>query len=136
MFFFLVGTIAIVIIWKIIGGRQRVSQPWGCGYALQTPRMQYTASSYADEINSIASATLNIEKHVTPPRVIFPISSRFHSHANDFSETKFVGPVYRYILNKIHSVEFLSRTDIRFYILHMLLVVLLYGGIAIIWTYF
>jgi formate hydrogenlyase subunit 3/multisubunit Na+/H+ antiporter MnhD subunit len=136
VFVFLVVTMAIIIVWKIIGNRQRISQPWGCGYALQTSRMQYTASSYADEINSIASTMLNINKHVTPPKNIFPASSRLRSQADDFSETLFVGPLYRYILNKIHSVEFLSHTDIRFYILHMLIVVLLYGGIAIVWTYF
>ncbi|MDD8019346.1 MAG: proton-conducting transporter membrane subunit, partial [Bacteroidota bacterium] len=128
--------IASIFIWKKINAWQRVSPAWGCGYSNLTARMQYTASSYADEINSIASAMLHLEKHVAPPKTIFPAVSHFRSHAEDFSDKKFVKPFYTYVLKKINSVEFLSRTDIRFYILFMLIVVLLYGGIAIVWTYF
>jgi len=129
-------TIGSIIVWKKVNAWQRVAPAWGCGYPLQTARMQYTASSYADEINNIASAMLHREKHVVPPRSIFPVRSHFSSHAQDFSDVKFVAPLYSYILSKINTVEFLSRTDIRYYILYMLIVVLLYGGIAIVWTYF
>jgi len=129
-------TITLLILWKTINKWQRVSPAWGCGYPHQVPRMQYTASSYADEINNIASTLLHREKIVTPPTTIFPAVSRFRSHAEDFSDEQFVKPMYAYILKKITSVEFLSRTDIRFYILFMLIVVLMYGGIAIVWTYF
>ena len=129
-------TIVFVLIWKKLVQRQRISRPWGCGYAAQTPRMQYTASSYADEINSIAATMLHMNKYATPPTTIFPAASRFSSHAADFSEKALVGPIYRYILTKITAVEFLSRTDIRYYISFMLMAVLMYGGIAIVWTYF
>lgn len=126
----------LVLIWKKISQRQRISPPWGCGYASQTPRMQYTASSYADEINSIAATMLHMDTHATPPKTIFPAASSFSSHAADFSERELVGPMYRYVLRKVNAVEFLSRTDIRYYISFMLMAVLLYGGIAIVWTYF
>ncbi|MFA5832952.1 MAG: proton-conducting transporter membrane subunit [Bacteroidota bacterium] len=129
-------TIAAVFVWKKTSTKFRISPAWACGYPNQIPRMQYTASSYADEINNIASTLLHREKHVTLPTTIFPAASRFHSHAEDFSDVQFVKPFYAYILKKISSVEFLSHTDIRFYILFMLMVVLLYGGIAIVWTYF
>jgi len=129
-------TIAFVFVWKKISAWHRISPAWGCGYPYQTPRMQYTASSYADDINNIASVMLHLEKHAAVTKTIFPAKSSFSSHAEDFSDEKFVKPFYFYVLKKINSVEFLSRTDIRFYILFMLIVVLLYGGIAIVWTYF
>jgi hypothetical protein len=97
--------------------------------------MQYTASSYADEINSIASHMLHLEKHAAAPKTLFPQPSHFVSHAEDFSEKQFVAPVYRYIVNKINSFEFLSRTDIRFYISFMLIIAIIYGGIAILWSH-
>jgi hydrogenase-4 component B len=128
-------TVVCVILWKKFNARQRISQAWGCGYASPTPRMQYTASSYADEINSIASHMLHFEKHVTAPTTLFPQPSHFASHSEDFSEKKFIAPMYRYIMNKIDAFEFLSRTDIRFYITFMLIIAIIYGGIAIIWPH-
>jgi len=128
--------IGSLIVWKKVNAWQRISPAWGCGYPQQTVRMQYTASSYADEINNIASAMLHRDKHIIPPKTIFPTRSRFSSHAADFADVKLVKPLYSYILAKINSVEFLSQTDIRYYILFMLIVVLMYGGIAIVWTYF
>jgi hydrogenase-4 component B len=128
-------TIVGVIVWKKFSARQRIAQAWGCGYSAQTPRMQYTASSYADEINSISSHMLQLEKHITVPKTIFPQPSQFVSHSEDFSEKKFIAPVYQYILNKIDAFEFLSRTDIRFYISFMLIIAIIYGGIAIVWPH-
>jgi len=43
--------------------------------------------------------------------------------------------MYRYVVNKIDSFEFLSRTDIRFYISFMLIMAIIYGGIAIVWPH-
>ena len=125
-------TIVCVILWKKFNTQQRISRAWGCGYTSPTPRMQYTASSYADEINSIASHMLHREKHVTAPKTLFPQPSHFVSHSEDFSEKKFIAPMYRYVVNKIDSFEFLSRTDIRFYISFMLIIAIIYGGIAIV----
>lgn len=121
---------------KSICMRSRVTQAWGCGYRRQTTRMQYTASSYADEINSIAAATLHLRRHETVPETIFPKRSAFASHAGDFAEDGIVVPLYRALLCRINAFEALSKTDIRFYILFMLIVVLVYGGVAIVWTYF
>lgn len=130
-----VGVIFIIlcmIVWKKFNTQQRVSPTWGCGYDAQTPRMQYTASSYADEINSISSHMLQLEKHTMVPKTVFPQESHFVSHSEDFSEKKFIVPIYKYILDKINSFEFLSRTDIRFYISFMFIIAIIYGGIAIL----
>jgi hypothetical protein len=128
-------TIICVILWKKFNTQQRISQAWGCGYTSLTPRMQYTASSYADEINGIASHMLHFRKHVTAPKTLFPQPSHFVSHAEDFSEKKFIAPMYGYVVNKINSFEYLSRTDIRFYISFMLIIAIIYGGIAIVWPH-
>jgi hydrogenase-4 component B len=135
MFIGVLLSIVCVILWKKFNTRQRISQAWGCGYTSLTPRMQYTASSYTDEINSIASHMLQIEKYVTASKTLFPQPSFFISHAEDFSEKQFVTPLYMYIVNKIDSFEFLSRTDIRFYIAFMLITAIIYGGIAIVWPH-
>ncbi|MBN1398833.1 MAG: hypothetical protein JXA06_12445 [Bacteroidetes bacterium] len=125
--------VMVMIIWKKFSTKQRISDAWGCGYTPQTPRMQYTASSYADEINSIASHTLQIKKHAILPKTMFPKKSNFVSHSEDFSEKRIAAPVYNYIVSKINSFDFLSKTDIRFYISLMLVIAVIYSIIAIIW---
>jgi hydrogenase-4 component B len=136
VFVSVVLAIACVFVVKTLVVRPRISAAWGCGYRAQTPKMQYTASSYANEINGIAAATLRLQTHATLPASIFPRRSRFSSHAGDFSEDKFVAPLYHAIIGRIQAFDALTRTDIRFYILFMLIVVLVYGGVAIAWTYF
>jgi hydrogenase-4 component B len=128
-------TIVLIILWKKISAKQRISQAWACGYPLLTHRMQYTASSYASEINGIASHMLHIHKDEAKPKTIFPQPSSFISHSEDYSEKQFVVPMYHYIISKINSFEFFSRTDIRFYIAFMLIIAIIYGGIAIVWNY-
>jgi len=78
---------------------------------------------------------LHLEKDVTAPKTLFPQQSHFISHSDDFSEKKFIAPIYRYIINKIDTFELLSRTDIRFYITFMLIMAIIYGGIAIVWPH-
>lgn len=129
-------TIGAIVVWKNIHKQKRISSAWACGYPSITPRMQYTASSYANEINTIASTVLRINEHVLLPTTIFPKNSRYKSHAEDFSEKKFIEPIYYYLMKKIASIEFLSRTDVRLYVSFMLLAVIIYGGIALIWTFF
>ncbi len=128
--------IGCVFAVKTIGTRRRTAPAWACGYPRQTAKMQYTASSFANEINSIAAAMLRLRTHASVPETIFPKRSKFVSRAGDFSEETFVAPLYHAIIDRIYAIEYLSRTDIRFYILFMLIVVLVYGGVAIVWTYF
>ncbi len=136
VFVSVLAAIGCVFAAKTIGARRRAAPAWACGYRRQTPKMQYTASSFADEINSIAAATLHLRTHTSAPETIFPKRSKFDSHAGDFSEETFVAPLYHAIVDRAGAIESLSRTDIRYYILFMLIVVLVYGGVAIVWTYF
>ncbi|MGE5399273.1 MAG: proton-conducting transporter membrane subunit [Ignavibacteriales bacterium] len=113
----------------------RVSKPWGCGYQHLTPRMQYTASSYADELNSIPANILLIHKSVSAPQDIFPAKGYYHSHSEDYMERKVVEPVYKKIIKRINSIRFLSRNDIRTYVAYILLALIVYCIIGYFWKY-
>ncbi|MGE5679876.1 MAG: proton-conducting transporter membrane subunit [Bacillota bacterium] len=116
--------------------KSRVSKPWGCGYQHLTPRMQYTASSYADELNLIPSNILMIKKEMAvPENEIFPKTGHFHSHSSDYTEEKVVMPVYNKIKQIITKIVFLSKNDIRLYIAYILVALVIYLALAFLWKY-
>ncbi len=59
------------------------SETWGCGFAAPTPRMQYTASSFAEMLVQRFSWALMPRVKLTPPRGPFPRSSSFQSEVQD-----------------------------------------------------
>jgi formate hydrogenlyase subunit 3/multisubunit Na+/H+ antiporter MnhD subunit len=112
---------------------RRTSAAWGCGYENISPRMQYTASSFADELNEIPKSILVYHKKVKVSDKAFPIPSKFESHSQDFTDTKIVLPFYRFISSMISRITFLSQTDIRYYIGFILIIISIYSLIAFLW---
>lgn len=56
---------------------------WDCGYAQPTARMQYTASSFAQQLVRLFSWVLLPITHAAPPHSIFPSPQRFQTHVPD-----------------------------------------------------
>lgn len=112
---------------------RRTSPAWGCGYDNLTPRMQYTASSFADELNSIPQSVLVYHKNVEVSEVEFPVQSKFESHSNDFVDSKIILPLYSLLRKVVAKVQFLSQTDIRYYIGFILIIIIIYSMIAFLW---
>jgi formate hydrogenlyase subunit 3/multisubunit Na+/H+ antiporter MnhD subunit len=113
---------------------RRTSAAWGCGYEGLTPRMQYTASSFADELNNIARTVLIYKKKIKKSIDPFPKPASFESHSLDLIDDKIVIPGFNYLKSIIMKIEFLSQTDIRYYILFILIIITIYSFIAFIWV--
>ena len=112
---------------------RRTSAAWGCGYEKLTPRMQYTASSFADELNTIPKTVLVYRKKVEVSENAFPLPSKFESHSEDFVDSKIILPAFNILRTLISKIEFLSQTDIRYYIAFILIVIIIYSMIAFLW---
>jgi hydrogenase-4 component B len=68
----------------LLAGRQVGSAPtWGCGYARPTPRMQYTASSFAQPLTALMMPLLGTVRRVVVPRGLFPRQAAFASDTPD-----------------------------------------------------
>ncbi|MDP4172522.1 MAG: proton-conducting transporter membrane subunit [Bacteroidota bacterium] len=121
---------------KFLSRKSRIAKPWGCGYQHLNERMQYTASSYADELNLIPSNILMIKKDAVVPEDIFPkAGGHFHSHSHDFAEEVIVRPVYSKIIKSINRIVFLSKNDIRVYIAFILIALVSYLAFAFFWKF-
>ncbi|NJC88551.1 MAG: hydrogenase [Desulfuromonas sp.] len=68
---------------------------WGCGYAAPTPRMQYTASSFADLLVSQFRFGLWTERHGGKVSGIFPTTREFASHTPDAVLDRVLVPGFR-----------------------------------------
>jgi len=71
------------------------SRTWGCGYAFPTPRMQFTASSFAWSLIGSFRSLLWPERHYAPPRGPFPAGGRLVTHTADLVEHDVLAPLFR-----------------------------------------
>jgi formate hydrogenlyase subunit 3/multisubunit Na+/H+ antiporter MnhD subunit len=112
----------------------RKSTAWGCGYDNLTSRMQYTASSFADELNTIPKSVLIYHKKVEVSETVYPLQSKFESHSKDYVDNKLVMPLFDFIRLLVTKITFLSHTDIRYYIAFILIIITIYSTIAFLWV--
>ena len=96
--------------------------------------MQYTASSFADELNEISKSVLIYHKNIKPSKKIFPAEVSFESHSEDLVDNKLVLKGYGKFNSVISKIEFLSHTDIRYYITFILIILAVYSLIAFLWN--
>jgi len=127
--------IIIFIIKKIIQQKygRRISPPWACGYQDITPRMQYTGSSFADELNEISKSVLLYEKEINIPKEIILTKGSFESHSSDLVESKVLLPFYRKIKALLTKKEFSGFNDMRFYVASILVIITIYSIVAFLW---
>jgi hydrogenase-4 component B len=81
----LILTVVVVGLWlqrRAKGAPDTVST-WGCGYALPGPRMQYTASSFADFLVGLFRFGLHTEQRGGEVPGVFPAPGHFHSDTPD-----------------------------------------------------
>jgi hydrogenase-4 component B len=76
-------------------GAPRDVSTWGCGYLAPTPRMQYTASSFADFLVGQFRFGLWTERHGGKVRGLFPAASEFTSHTPDAVLDRVLVPGFR-----------------------------------------
>ncbi len=136
-----VGTIAIAVLVliallmivksRLAAGRSvRIAVPWGCGYAAITPRMQYTGTSFSDDIVNIAGKALNIRRDLTLPEFPLPARSSFRTLTADLVLQKIVEPVGAFIAWVVEWFKWLQSGKIQVYVTFSIVVLLLYLFLA------
>ncbi len=64
-------------------GNASTAPTWGCGYSFPTPRMQYTASSFAEMLVGLFGWGLRSERHGGEVEGLLPGAADFSSHTPD-----------------------------------------------------
>jgi hydrogenase-4 component B len=86
-----------------LGKTARTEVTWDCGFYKSSPRLQYTASSFAFPLVDFFSKILRTKKRGRPVQDYFPAQTSLSAHTFDFAERHFYAPFY-------HQTKRISNT--------------------------
>lgn len=113
---------------RIVRGGAAAAGTWDCGYAAPSPRMQYTASSFAQMLGVLFSWVQQPRLHRPPEEMpVLPGRSRFRSHVLDIVLDAALKPAFRFAAKRLSAFRVLQAGNIHaylFYIAVFLLVLL------------
>ena len=94
-------TAALFFVGAILWARLRIGvmekgPTWGCGYAVPTPRMQYTSSSFAQMLVGLFSWALRPQVKTPNNMTLFPRRTEFRSEVPDTVLDDAVIPAFRF----------------------------------------
>ena len=99
------------------------SGTWGCGFTRPTARMQYTGSSYANDILAFFRAVAPLHQEEKPVQGRFPGEATYHSHVEDVAETGAGKLIVRPITALFDKLRWIQHGDIHLYIGYILLAI-------------
>ena len=127
--------LAAIFLWRRVT-RNGVSRAgtWDCGYAAPTPRMQYTAGSFAAIITEWFDWILCPERHQQLPEGNFPARAHHAAHTPETVLEKIVEPAGLAVLYLSAVARRLQHGRVQAYLLYLLIgiaalaVLVLLGG--------
>lgn len=124
VFSVLIGTsLALALLRKaVLHGREiRPSVTWDCGYVRSTPRMQYSASSFAQPLTALFGGVLRIRRIGNAPQGFFPERGSFETHADDVVRKQLYQPVFQVIGRAAEQLRIIQHGRVNLYILYIAL---------------
>lgn len=97
---------------------------WGCGFAAPTPRIQYTASSFAEMLVGLFRWALRPRIHRERITELFPQASSFHSHVPDPVLDEVVLPTFSGSARLFACVRVLQQGRLQMYLLYIFVVLI------------
>jgi hydrogenase-4 component B len=119
-----------VLVWRrtrTVGQRRAVT--WDCGYAAPSPRMQYTAASFAGMLTEWFAWILHPHRHLERPEAVLPARACWETHTPETVLEEVVEPVSRGVLRLSTRIRRLQHGRVQAYLGYVLLGVL---GLAVL----
>lgn len=116
----LVGVLALLR--RALLARRPVDQAatWGCGYEAPSPRMQYTAASFAQPVLAPFSPLLPHHGRLEAPRGFFPEGARVEERIGDLAGERLLVPAARRLIEVLGQVRFLQHGKLHLYLVYIL----------------
>jgi hydrogenase-4 component B len=110
----------------------RAAPTWACGYPAVTPRMQYTAASFASPVLAPFADLIHRTVVEEPPTGYFPRSARHEEHVGDMAGERLLVPAIRRVVSAAGRLRVLQAGRIQLYLAYVLatLLVLLVWQVA------
>jgi hypothetical protein len=97
----------------------RGAETWGCGYLAPTPRMQYTASSFAEPITSLFKPLLGTRLRAALPAGHFPRHASFSTETPDSAREHLYAPLVLAVQGAAARWRGLQRGRLQLYVLYV-----------------
>lgn len=110
--------------WLLAERRVEESLTWDCGYAQPTPRMQYTASSFAQPLTDLFGVLLRTRWRVVLPAGYFPRAASLVTETPDVCAAHLYEPMFSGIGRGLSSLRWLQHGRVHLYILYIALTLL------------
>jgi len=114
---------------RLLARRREASGTWDCGFAAPTPRMQYTASSFAQPILELVAPVLGTRVSSHEPAGLFPSSASHATAVTDTFRDRVLVPIAAEVQRRLAPFRKIQEGRVQVYVLYIaitLLAVLLY----------
>jgi hypothetical protein len=121
------GLVGLLVLTRrlLLSGREvREAVTWDCGYAATTPRMQYTASSFAQPIVDLYAPLLRTRKSVRPPEIHFPDAAHVATETPDLGREGIYEPLFEAIERSLGRIHVLQHGRVQVYVLGVVVTLL------------
>ena len=100
---------------------------WGCGYTAGNEKLQYTATSFADNYSVLANPFLPVKKETEAlgEEEIFPSKRTFISHPADFFKNNLIDKPIQLFMDLLKKIAVMQTGQIQHYILYTFVFILL-----------
>ena len=110
-----------IVVWAAVRRRRSIAraETWGCGYALQNERMQYTASSFAAPLLAAYGPLTGVHE------TLAPAGGAFHTHASELVLDRAILPAWAAVRGVLGRLRPLQQGRLWVYLLYVIATLLL-----------
>ncbi len=106
--------------WRLLAHRQVTEHvTWDCGYAQPTPRMQYTASSFAQPLTSVFHGLLRTRTRLSAIHGLFPQRAALTRETDDLSQAWLYQPLFAGLNRLFASLRWVQHGRVHLYVLYI-----------------
>ncbi len=127
LFVFTGSVFFMLLLRRLLLRKRKVSfqKTWDCGYQAVNPRMQYTASSFAEPFIRLVGKVIDYRTLLSPPEGLFPKEAMLDKEPRDLIETKIVSPAVSLLNKFLNSFSWIQSGKTQNYLIYGLIFLLL-----------
>lgn len=124
IFYFIIVLVMVARIFLLKGRDVCRGITWDCGYSLPNTRMQYTGSSFVQNIADFFNGILMTRKRNAKILGYFPDKLFFKTETGDFFGEKFFEPFINLLHRLTERLVFIQHGQLQIYILYILVTII------------
>lgn len=132
----LLGLVPLALRLARVNRRVRVSESWGCGRVGQTPRMEYTATAFAEPLRRIFAELYRPAKDLTidfhPESKYFVQSIEYRSEITPWFEKYLYDPLLKSVQRVSFNVRRLQSGSLHGYVTYLFIVLVVMLGLLLL----